>query len=82
MKRQERMRLMVQRMQHYWNAYSDQHKYEDYSDETFLLDALYGIGLAINRDAYEYAGGFEDFQKLLTEFLADQRKAGLREVKA
>lgn len=76
MKRQERMRLMVQRMQHYWSTYSDQHEYENYSHETFLLDALYGIGLAINRDAYDCAGGFEEFQNLLTEFLADQRKAG------
>lgn len=62
---QERMKRMVAVMQDYWNTYDEQYGYENYSDKTFLLDALYGIGLALDRDKYYTATGFDRFKEFL-----------------
>lgn len=65
MREQERMRRMVEIMQDYWDSYDKQLGYTSYSDKTFLLDALYGIGLALDYDKYYAAQGFDRFKEFL-----------------
>lgn len=74
MNKRGRMRRMVEIMQDYWDRYPEQTGYTDYSDETFLLDALYGIGLALDYETYYAAQGFDRFKKFLDEFLEDQKE--------
>ena len=53
----------------YWNTYPDQQGYLDYTDKTFMDDALYGIGIAVDYEKYKSADGYELFKKDLREFL-------------
>lgn len=66
----KRMRNMVARYQKYVAAYSDQPRYEDYMDKTYLDDMLYGLGISII-GAADYGGpeGYERFKQLLREHL-------------
>ena len=61
------------RMQRYWTTYDEQLHYKDYSDETFILDALYGIGIALDPEEYEGPSGFGRFNARLMEILERHR---------
>lgn len=66
----ERMRRIVKDMQEYIDTYSSQRGYERHSDETFVNDMLYGIGISINKQDFGFAGGFRRFkEKLKKEYL-------------
>lgn len=52
------------RLQKYWDTYHEQHGYENYKLETFLEDALYGVGMAVD-DKYRFANGFDRFKEFL-----------------
>ncbi len=43
-RKQKRMRAIVLRFQEYVRTYSDQAHYDQYRDDTFLDDMIYGIG--------------------------------------
>lgn len=52
----------------YWATYRSQNNYESYCVETFMNDALYGIGIAMD-DSYKFGNGYDRFKKDLIEFL-------------
>lgn len=68
-KRQQRMRRIVAAMQLYVSTYTEQASYQDYSDETFINDMLYGIGLALDRKEFYSGTGFDRFKKRLCGYL-------------
>lgn len=53
----------------YWAGYTSQPGWKEYSDETFLNDALYGIGCAVDFEKYYGAEGFKQFKKDLQKYL-------------
>jgi len=53
----------------YWGTYAGQHGYADYTDRTFMEDAIYGLGVAINPDEYRFAQGRKRFKDMLREYL-------------
>jgi len=57
----------VEYMQHYWKTYPKQPGYENYSENMFLRDALYGVGVAIDNDKYSMGNGFIVFIKDLAK---------------
>ena len=63
-KKQKRMKEIVNKFQKYVETYDKQHGYLDYTDNTFIDDMLYGIGIAISGD-YKFAQGFFKFKELL-----------------
>lgn len=54
----------VREMQEYWDGYDKQLGWKDYSFDTWLEDALYGVARAASPD-YQFANGFEKFKKML-----------------
>jgi len=65
----EKMRQIIKSMETYISTYKDQAYYEDYTTETFLNDMLYGIGVAIYPEKYQYSQGFEEWKDELRKFL-------------
>ena len=63
------VRDTVKSLQDYWNTYPNQEHYEDYTPNIIIEDALYGLGIALNKEEYSYAQGFDKFKKLLKEHL-------------
>lgn len=62
------MEDIVAQFQKYVATYHEQHGYENYSDEMFIDDIIYGLGAALNED-YKFAQGFEEFKvKLIKHF--------------
>lgn len=51
----------VKAMQHYWETYPNQQGYENYNENMFLRDALYGVAIAIDKDKYSFGNGFVEF---------------------
>jgi hypothetical protein len=49
-------------------TYDQQHGYQDYSDETYINDVLYGLGVSLS-DEYQFAGGFRKWRAKLLEHL-------------
>ena len=74
-RRQKRMKRMVEDMQHYWNTYSDHRYYLEYSDDTFINDALYAIGINLDRK-YKGREGFLAFRKFLVNYLGETLPRG------
>lgn len=66
--KRKRMRTIVAVMQKYVEGYDKQPHYEDYSDETFISDMLYGIGIALD-GRYTFANGFREWKLKLREHL-------------
>ena len=58
-------------LHNYWRTYSDQLKYTEYHDDTFIEDALYAIGVAIS-DKHRFADGYRVFKDFLREFLTEK----------
>lgn len=69
MKQQNNIKDATQVLTSYWNTYNKQSGYEEYALKTFLDDALYGIGIAINPDEYKWASGFAKFKWDLLKYL-------------
>lgn len=67
--RTKRMRDMVAYMQRYVVNYTQQESYETYSDETFLDDMLYGLGVALNEKEHSHASGYDVFKEKLLKHL-------------
>lgn len=67
--RQNRMRKIVAAYQQYVATYSKQASYLDYMDKTLISDMLYGIGLAIDKDKFYGASGFDRFKDELRKYL-------------
>jgi len=65
------MEDVVKRLQGYVKTYSNQPGYEDYADEMFINDMLYGIGIALDAK-YEFGNGHTLFKELLKEHLDDK----------
>lgn len=70
----------VERMQKYWDTYDCQHNYENYSEQMFLDDALYGIGHAMYENKFRWANGYERFKTFLgARFFKERLQRPLRE---
>jgi len=61
----------------YWNTYSTQPEYKNYSVGTLVNDALYGIGIAIDPWLYKEADGYARFKKDLTPFINQPKPSNL-----
>lgn len=68
-KQQKRMIAIVKSFKKYVNTYTNQEGYSSYSDATFILDMLYGIGIAIDKKKYCMADGFQDFKERFARYL-------------
>lgn len=68
--RRTAMTEAVKILQEYWNTYDKQSGYQNYHLETFIDDAIYGLGIAIDKSQFEFADGYEKFKSMLREHLA------------
>lgn len=75
-RKQKRMRAVVARFQEYARTYSDQAHYDQYRDETFLDDMLYGIGIALEPKKWREGRGFDEFREMLRKRLSSSQPAG------
>lgn len=71
-RKQKRMRAIVAQFQEYVRTYSDQAHYDQYRDDTFLDDMLYGIGIALEPEKWRAADGYELFKAELRKRLGVQ----------
>lgn len=62
------MAKAVASLTHYMTTYDKQPFYTYYTDETFINDVLYGLGIALSDD-YRQASGFDLFKARLREHL-------------
>jgi hypothetical protein len=58
------MEDVVSYLMYYINTYPDQPGYEEYNNETFINDILYGLGVSISEE-YRFATGATKFKELL-----------------
>jgi len=65
----KRMIAVVKSLQNYMNTYDKQEGYVNYTDKTFIDDVLYGLGLALDKRAYEGAQGYDAFKLQLLKHL-------------
>lgn len=63
------MKKAVAYLRDYMVKYENQFGYMDYSDETFIDDVLYGLGVALDEKQYSWANGFAKFKPRLTEHI-------------
>lgn len=66
-RKQRRMEKIVKNFQEYVASYSKQMCYQYYSDETFINDMLYGIGIAFDEKQFRMADGYDKWKKKLIE---------------
>ena len=66
-KKQKRVQAFVEYIQEYWNTYPNQSSYLDYDDPVLINDALYAIGVALDKTEYSWRTGFDKFKKFLKE---------------
>jgi hypothetical protein len=64
--KQKRMKKAVAFLKNYIETYDKQHAYENYSDETYINDILYGLGASLSDD-YKWASGFTKFKEFLVK---------------
>lgn len=69
-RKQKRMRAIVGRFQEYVRTYSDQAHYDQYRDQTFLDDMLYGIGIAMEPKKWSQGQGYDAFKEMLRKRLS------------
>lgn len=70
MEKKPDIKTAVEKLQKYWNTYTELTGYEDYSEKTLIDDALYGIGVALDEHEYQNANGYDKFKKKLLEHLS------------
>lgn len=58
-------------LQDYMNTYDKQYGYKEYSEECFINDILYGLGIALDPKKYRYADGFSLFKQKLSKFIKE-----------
>ena len=63
-KQREKMKAAVAYMQEYVATYSNQPGFESYTEETYIDDILYGLGVSLDKKN-KWAGGFENFKERL-----------------
>jgi len=73
-KRQHRMHRIVSRLIDYWTSYPNQSGYTKYQDKTLIDDALYGLGISIDKK-YRFGSGYREFKKVLREHLKEDETA-------
>lgn len=73
-KPQKRMRAAVKYLQDYMRTYSEQYGYMDYTDETFIDDVLYGLGVAIDEEKFRFFKGAQAFKQRLREHLGSNAR--------
>jgi len=66
--KQKRMKDAVEYMTAYMVGYDKQIGYLDYSDETFIDDVLYGLGVALDADN-RFAIGYEKFKARIVKHI-------------
>lgn len=62
---------VVKSLTDYMKTYPDQSGYESYTAGIFINDILYGLGISLNKDKYEYANGFNEFRFDLIKLLEE-----------
>jgi hypothetical protein len=72
-KKQKRMQRAMKRMSEYAATYESQEGCVNYSDQMFIDDMLYGIGIALD-DKYQFSDGWAAFQDVLREHLSDTQQ--------
>ena len=80
-KQREKMKAAVAYMQEYVATYSNQREVESYSEETYIDDILYGLGVSLDKKN-EWAGGFENFKERLRRHLRSNARIKPRETSA
>ena len=60
----------------YWSTYDRQEGYDEYEFRTFFADALFGLGVAIDRERYTGPDGFESFLDDLQKHLFENQLKG------
>lgn len=69
-RRRQQVRHAIAYLQNYWETYSEQMHYSDYSDDTIIDDALYGLGVALwGEDEHRGPSGYERTIAKLREHL-------------
>jgi hypothetical protein len=68
-KEQEKIKKAVEYLKNYINTYDTQLGYMDYSDECFIDDILYGLGVSLDAKNHSFAGGFMAFKMKLLAHL-------------
>lgn len=68
-KQRKRMEAAVASLRSYMSSYNNQAHYEDYTDQTFIDDVLYGLGVALDPEAHRFATGFDRFKAQLVKHL-------------
>lgn len=66
---QLRMQKIVAEFQDYVRTYTKQVHYDTYSDQCFIDDMLYGIGIALDAKQFQYSQGFDNWKAKLREHL-------------
>lgn len=69
-KTRKKMANSVNSIKEYVNTYDKQLGYKDYSEDTFINDILYGIGISLN-DKYQMGNGFLLFKQRLRDLIAE-----------
>ena len=72
-KKQQRVKEIIEKLQHYMATYSDQRGYLDYSDETIIDDVLYGLGIALDEKAHSFFDGYNVFKDKLIKHINKSR---------
>lgn len=68
-KRIRRMKKIISTYHQYVASYMDVDYNADCQDKTFVLDMLYGIGIALEKESYCAADGFERFKAKIRELI-------------
>ena len=64
-------RKVIKSIKNYIDTYHNQFGWEKYKKDTVLNDLVYGIGIAIDKEKYQYANGYDEFKKELIKFLTN-----------
>ena len=67
--RQKRMKKAIAYMAGYMSSYGGQLGALNYTDQTFMDDVLYGLGVALHGSSVSYADGFDKWRQMLREHL-------------
>lgn len=69
----KRMYSIIKKYKAYVRHYNNTGNENFNMDKTFILDMIYGIGIAVDPDKYSFSVGFDEFKKhLIEEILKDK----------
>ncbi len=72
-----KIRNATKSMQAYVGTYHKQLMYEEYSEETFIKDMIYGIAIALDEKKYQYANVYDKFIARIIDMHKPNAKADL-----